>query len=204
MVHLIGPSWDEADMDKLEALMPKTTAIAVGPGAGVSGALGNIIDALLDCNLPTVIDADGLNTLAKRDVIKLRPDIILTPHPGEMARLIKSDIQQVLSDPVKAAQQAAQAFGCVVLLKGVTSVIASPDGELTFNITGNASLAKGGSGDVLTGIILSLVAQGMAAYDAACLASFILGTAAERVTKNLEERCVMARDVIAELENILA
>ncbi len=204
MVHIMGPSWDETDMDKLEALLAKTTAIAVGPGAGVSSAMGDIIDLLVDYDLPTVIDADGLNTLAKRETIQLREDIILTPHPGEMARLIKCDIQAVLSDPVCAAKRAAEAFGCVVLLKGATSVIASPGGELMFNVTGNAALAKGGSGDVLTGIILSLLAQGMTSYDAACLGSFILGTAAERVTKNLAERCVMARDVIAELENILA
>lgn len=193
----MGGQWDEQALCEAAALLPGQDALAMGCGMGRS-----VNEALLLAAIATkqalVIDADGLNLLAEhRDILArgLHDRVILTPHPGEMARLMASTVEEVTADAATIAKQAAKTWGCVVLLKGAKSHIAQGD-RLMFNTGGNSGLAKGGSGDVLTGLIAGLLAQGLSPFDAACLGAYLLGVSAEQAFCLLGERMLIARDVI--------
>ena len=130
----------------------------------------------------------------------LHEKVILTPHPGEMSRLTGLSAEQVLKDPVSMAMEYARRWGCTVLLKGAVTVVS--DGRRTRLVAeGNAGLGKGGSGDVLTGIVTGLLAQGVEPLWAACLGSYLLGTSAEKAFELLKERMLRATDVIEALED---
>ena len=147
--------------------------------------------------VPTVLDADALNAMSRcRDLLALlHSRCVLTPHPAEMARLIDAGTAEVLADPMGIARETAARFGCVVLLKGATSCIS--DGKDVFlNTSGNPGLAKGGSGDVLTGLLLAMLSQRLAPLKAACAAAFLLGASADRAYAVLGNRMLLAGDVI--------
>ena len=165
--------------------------LAVGPGLGQDQAKGELVEQLLAGSRPVVLDADGLNLLAKRLATPGRPVTItaplaLTPHPGEFARLAQR--LGIYSDPVNPAErrdaacQLAEQLGAVVLLKGHRTVIAEP-GRFAVNPTGNAALATAGSGDVLTGMVASLIGQGMDLFNAARLGAYVHGLAADQWAK---------------------
>lgn len=182
-------------VEGLKPLLEGKSVAAIGPGLAHSTAHLELIKLLLNAHLPLVIDADGLNALSE-DITVLKnakADVVLTPHPGEMARLCKTTLSDILDNPVERVKSLARKTGVTVLLKGATSVIAHAD-KIAFNTSGSPALAKGGSGDVLTGIILALLAQGLCGYDAARLGSLLLGLAAESVDKPAE--CVLPTDVI--------
>ncbi len=192
-----GGQWDEPALEEAAILLPEQDALAMGCGMGTCASPALLL-AALHTNKPLVIDADGLNLLAKhQDILKnaLHEQVILTPHPGEMARLMACPLAEVTVDPAALAQQAAKAWGCVVLLKGAGSHIAF-GGRLMLNTSGNSGLAKGGSGDVLTGLIAGLLSQGLEPFDAACLGAYLLGTSADQAFRLLGERMLIARDVI--------
>ena len=128
---------------------------------------------------------------------------IVTPHPAEMSRLTGRGIGEILSDPVRAAQGFAEEHGCTVLLKNAVTVIASPDGRLRYNASGSPALAKGGSGDVLTGIVTALLAQGLSPFDAASAGAFLLGASACKAAELLKTRLTTASDVTDALEGAL-
>jgi hydroxyethylthiazole kinase-like uncharacterized protein yjeF len=159
----------------------KAGALLVGPGMDHAD---EFMTALLEAKEPLpplVIDADGLNILAQMSDWweRLPAHTILTPHPGEMARLMDmplADLKEM--DRVEVAQAQAQAWHCILLLKGAYTVVAAPDGQAAILPFANPALAVGGSGDVLSGVITSLRAQGMAAFDAACLGAYIHASAA--------------------------
>ncbi len=185
-----------ASIPEISRLLEDKTCAAIGPGLGKGEGIADVVIAMSRTGIPLVIDADGLNAVAERiDELKdsLSP-LILTPHPGEMARMLGCDVDTVRRAPVEAARSLSERIGAVVLLKGSTSVIASFDGRLSYNIAGGPQLAKGGSGDVLTGIILALLSQGLTPYHAARIGSLVLGRASECVQK--DEKSVLARDVI--------
>ena len=141
-------------------------------GRGLSRAPGRAgaVRAALASDLPAVVDADGLYHLAGAQGWLARgAQTVLTPHPGEMARLLGRPV----ADPVRDAADYARAHGCTVLLKGALTVIAAPDGRLTFNCIGTSGMATAGSGDALTGIVLALLAQGMDGYGAARAAAYL-------------------------------
>ncbi|HPY36303.1 MAG TPA: NAD(P)H-hydrate dehydratase, partial [Clostridia bacterium] len=121
--------------------------------------------------------------------------VVLTPHIGEMSRLINKPADEILKSPLETASVASQSWGCTLLLKGATSIIAFGD-KVSLNASGNPGLAKGGSGDMLTGIILTLLAKGVDSYKAACAGAFMLGTSAEKAYKLLQERMLLASDVL--------
>jgi ADP-dependent NAD(P)H-hydrate dehydratase / NAD(P)H-hydrate epimerase len=139
------------------------TTLAVGPGLGAHRETQQfILDVVRDAGLPIILDADGLNAFAgKGDLLRSRksPFLAITPHPGEMARLLGITTAEVQSDRLKAASDAARRWNVAVILKGFHTVIAASDGRLWVNTTGGAGLAKGGSGDVLTGVLAALTAQ---------------------------------------------
>lgn len=159
-------------------------ALAIGPGLGTDGSRHHLIERLIAMRKPTVIDADGLNSLARNGMPTLHASCILTPHPGEFRRLAKA--LNLHADPIDATKRPAAAMAlakqtqAVVLLKGRRTIVADPHtAQIYENQTGNVVLATGGSGDVLTGIIVGLLAQGMGSFDAACWASYLHGLAGD-------------------------
>lgn len=185
----------DADSD-INALIEKASSIAVGCGSRFDQRIKEKLTAALASGKPCVIDADGLNNLDSASMELLHENCMLTPHPLEFARLLGCGINHVLRDPVGISKTFAQKHRCTLLLKSATTVIASPSGKLRYNISGNPGLAKGGSGDVLTGIITALLAQKLTAFDAACVGAFLLGSSADKALELLGNRALIAEDVI--------
>ena len=191
-----GGTWDRTANRNAAALLQNRQAIGIGCGMDYTDDT-SLIEAALYTGTPIVIDADALNLISREKFLltALHRRTVLTPHPGEMARLTGKTVGDITADPEKAATEAAARWNCVVLLKGAVSYIASPE-RLIVNETGNSGLAKGGSGDVLTGLIVGLLAQGMAPFDAACVGAYLLGTSADDAFDLLGKRMLMATDVI--------
>ncbi len=169
-------------LDPLLALALETNCLAIGPGLGRAAETGELVCALVRRSpYPLVIDADGLNHLAGRlDCLKGRPsEVVITPHPGEMARLLSTTAAEVQSDRIGCARGLATSLGIHVVLKGARTLIAHPDGTIFVNPTGNAGLAAGGMGDVLTGAIAGLITQGVDPGRAARTAVYLHGAAAD-------------------------
>ena len=196
--------WDETSSSRIKELLFCCDAAAIGPGLNKGLYRKEMLEAMLSSGIKLVIDADGLNTLSASPELfpALYENVVLTPHPAEMARLCGITVKEVLECPCELARSMAKQWGCVVLLKGAVSVIAAPDGRVTYNVTGNPGLAKGGSGDVLTGIILAMLSQGLTSYDAARVGAYLLGTSADHAVEALHERTLLARDVIDALGSI--
>ncbi len=151
---------------ELLPLLARATVVAIGPGLG-QGEWGRAMLApALACGKPLVLDADALNLVAAH-ALALPADAIMTPHPGEAARLLGSDGAAVQSDRRAAAEALAARYGCAVVLKGAGSLVAAPGRKTRIVAAGNPGMATGGMGDLLTGVIAALRAQGLAAFDAA-------------------------------------
>lgn len=191
-----------ADEDEIDALLEWASVIGVGCGMGVSDRTAALLKKALSSGKPCVIDADGLNTLAAHGELKklLHKAVVLTPHPGEMGRLIKRSAKYVSENMTSCALSFSKEYGCTVLLKSAVSVIASPGGEVRYNETGSSALSKGGSGDVLTGVITALLAQGAGSFDAASIGAYLLGVSAEKALDLLGTRFVCAQDLTEVIE----
>jgi len=177
--------------------------VAVGPGLGKSEGAHSILQYLLNKRLPLVIDADGLNLLADLKDYRLPPGSVLTPHPGEMARLTGVSVEMLEARRRDSAVEFAGKTGAVVVLKGFGSVIADPQGEAFINPTGGPALASGGSGDVLTGSVASFVGQGYPAKESAVLGVFLHGLAGYMVGREMGEYSGIAGDVLDFLPNAI-
>jgi len=190
-------------LEEISSLWQGKQALAVGPGLGRQLEVDGMIHRLLrECPLPMVVDADGLNALAGRtDILKGRkgPPPILTPHPGEMARLTGKTVASVEADRIASARQFAKEFGVVLVLKGARTVTAFPNGRVRINSTGGPALATGGTGDVLTGVIGGLLAQGMEPGSAAVLGVFLHGLAADRWSSRIGSAGMAATDLLPEI-----
>lgn len=184
--------WCGECLPAVKTTMERKQAIAIGSGVGKGDCIP-VIEAALRTGTRLVLDADALNQIAKhRETLSLlHENVVLTPHVGEMARLLETDTEAILSDPLGAVRT----FPCTTLLKGATTLIHA-NGKIAFTTFGNPGLAKGGSGDVLTGLIAALLAQGLGAFDAACAGAYLLGVSADRAMKLLGERALLASDVI--------
>ena len=190
----------------LSALAGKS-AVGIGPGLGKDQDHFSLIRHILEqTDIPMLIDADGLNALAEDpEILRGRAaPVVLTPHPGEMARLCGWKVQDILKDPVGCAVEFAARWGCVVLLKGATTTIASPEGQVTFNATGNPGMAAGGSGDVLSGVITALLGQGLGGYDAARLGSYVHGAAGDLAAREMGYHGLTASDMHKGLARVFA
>ncbi len=184
-----------------EAIQGKT-AIAFGPGVGVStDTIGLTRWLLTNSKLPLVIDADGLNCLSTDPEVlrNATVPVILTPHPGEMARLIGKPTAEIQADRLGVARAFATHYHCYLILKGAHTVIAAPDGRCWVNPTGNPGMASGGMGDVLTGILGGLLAQGYPPHEACMLGVFLHGYAGDLAAREKGEAGILARDVIERL-----
>jgi NAD(P)H-hydrate epimerase len=167
-----------ASANQLLALIERADVCVVGPGLGQGAWSRSLLSGVCAFDAPQVWDADALNLLAAERVTSPRQGV-LTPHPGEAARLLGVDTAEVQADRPAAARALAQRFGLVVVLKGAGSLIAAPDGRLALCDRGHPAMAGAGLGDVLAGLVGALLAQGMTAYDAACLAVWLHARAGE-------------------------
>src|SRR5437763_1261467 len=190
-----------ADGAAVNALVADREAVVCGPGLGQAAATRALVAHVVrQCAAPLVLDADGLNAVAGSALLRDRPGpTVVTPHPGEMARLQSGDTARVQADRLGAARAFAPAERVVVVLKGARTIIASPDGATAICPTGNPGMASGGMGDVLSGVIGALLAQGLAAYDAAALGVFAHGAAGDAVAARQGETGLLASDLLAEL-----
>ena len=187
--------------EQLIAALGRCTACVVGCGLGELAAL--VCPIIFGaCTKPLLIDADGLNYCAQAGLPRLSSPIVLTPHPGEMARLCKSTVPEVQAQRIPIAQSLSKESGAVVLLKGAATVIAGPDSQLALNSTGNPGMAKGGSGDTLTGIIGAMTAQGIPPLNAAASGVYCHGLAADIAARELTREYMLAGDVIAALREV--
>jgi NAD(P)H-hydrate epimerase len=187
----------------LLGLARERDAVALGPGVGREADVQKLArEFALRCPRPLVIDADGLFPFAKAALRALKARkaaTILTPHPGEAARLLGVTAAEINRDRVGAARRIATEAGCVVILKGAATVIAGPDGRTAINPTGGSALGSGGTGDVLTGIVVGLLAQRVPVFDAAALGAWLHGFAGDRVTARRGRSGLLASEVAAEL-----
>lgn len=185
--------------DFLLEMCEKSSAVVIGCGLSVCDDTKNLVQSVItNCKKPLVIDADALNCICnKPEILKnLKAPAIITPHPGEMARLLHSTPKAVNSNRENTAIDFAKEFGVVTVLKGAGTIIASPDGEVYINHTGNSGMATGGSGDVLSGIIGSLLAQGAAPINAAAAGVFLHGTIGDLAAEKLGKISMLPTDMI--------
>ena len=192
------------DFSAIERVLEiKADVIAVGPGLGQSPGTAAFVQALVErAGVPIVLDADALNAFAgepDRLIGRDGVDVIITPHPGEMARLINTSIEAVQHDRLTFAREFAAAHRVHTILKGHRTVIAGPDGRTFVNLTGNAGMATGGTGDVLTGMIAAWFAQLLDAEAACKLAVYLHGTAGDLAEADEGEVALLPSDLIARL-----
>jgi hydroxyethylthiazole kinase-like uncharacterized protein yjeF len=165
------------------------TAFAIGPGMGTVKSAEQLLREALDASVPLVLDADALNLIAASKTLQARlpkrsAPAVLTPHPAEAARLLGCSTDSVQTDRLKAAQELARRYHAVVALKGNGSIIASPDASWRINSSGNPGMAAAGMGDVLTGMIAALLAQGADASAAAAAGVWLHGAAADALVRD--------------------
>jgi NAD(P)H-hydrate epimerase len=198
--------FDKYCLAPLLAALEGKTCLALGPGIGTDPATAGLVRELVrTAHCPQVIDADGLNCLAGHlDIVKTRPGrIVLTPHPGEMARLAGITAREVQHDRISCARKLAEQYGVYVVLKGAGTVIAHPDGKIFVNRTGNPGMAAGGMGDVLTGLIAGFICQGYDIGQAARLGVYLHGAAADRLAERRGPG-YLASEVMAEIPEAMA
>lgn len=179
--------------------------VVVGPGLGRGEGPTAVVRALWD-QPKVVADADALFALAQEPGLlsQRQGDLVLTPHPGEFARLVGKTSDEVVADKIFWARKSAQEWKAVVVLKGPPTAIASPNGEVYLNTTGNTALAHGGAGDVLAGLIGGLWASGATPLEAACTGVYVHGKAAELLTRRAAARAMLPGDLLSILPRIFA
>ncbi|HRP98328.1 MAG TPA: NAD(P)H-hydrate dehydratase [Rhodocyclaceae bacterium] len=184
----VDPTQPELMLRDLDCLFEQSTVLAIGPGLGQHADAARLVDRAISSDAPLVIDADGLNLLAAHTELHTRCGLrraptLLTPHPAEAGRLLATDTAAVQRDRVMAAVSIARRYGALVALKGCGSVIAAPDGRWFINGTGHPGMATAGMGDILTGQLASLLAQGWDAEAAMLAAVHLHGAAADRLAR---------------------
>lgn len=198
MVNAIGSAAD------LLSTLDTDFVVAVGPGLGMVDWSTSLLQTCLESALPLVVDADGLNLLALRSLQTpvYRDNWVLTPHPAEAARLLGCEVADIQQDRVSSAVDIARRFGACVVLKGCGSVVADPGGAYAICSAGNPGMATAGSGDVLTGIVVALLAQGLSSFDAARAGVLAHAMAGDFAANKLGEVAMMAGDIIDELPQV--
>lgn len=194
----------EDSLEQIINFSRKVDLLAAGPGLSASSAVKKVIKGILkNLTIPLVLDADALNSIEDLDDLKnYQGEILLTPHPGEMSRLIDKSIKEINNNRIEVARDFAQEFKVNLILKGAATVIASPDGRAYINKSGCNGMATAGSGDVLTGIVSSLIAQGMDIFEAAALAVYIHAKAGEAAADHKSNFALIAGDIIEALAEV--
>lgn len=195
----------EKAWDTINSLLPRATAVLVGCGMGWNKFTQKIVYKLVrESKIPLIIDADGINVISENiDILKeARSDIILTPHIKEMSRLLGEDTNYVLKNKFEVAKNFSKKYKLTLVLKDSKTVISDINGHLYLNSTGNESMAKGGTGDVLAGIIGSLAAQGVSALNSAIISVFIHGRSGDICKEKLSSFSVIPTDIINNLSEV--
>ncbi len=185
--------------------LSSSNALLIGCGLGRSEEAKKLVLRTLEkTQIPTVIDADGINALQGgiNIIRKINAPVILTPHPAEMARLCDTTTEQIEANRVKFAKKFAVENNCYLVLKGTNTIVATPNGRIFFNTTGNNGLATGGSGDVLSGMIVSRLAQGYDPLDAVLNSVWIHGAVADMLAESMPTRAILPSDIIEGLKTI--
>jgi len=181
-------------------------AVIIGPGIGTVKETQSLVAKLIKTlDLPIILDADGLTALAARAGAfpSAKHPLILTPHPGEMARLVRSTVKEIQQDRIGASREFSQSRRAFLVLKGYRTLIATPEGEVFINPTGNPGMASGGTGDVLTGMIGGLVCQGIDILMSLQTAVYLHGLAGDRVAAEKGERSLLAMDMVKKIPDVL-
>ncbi len=189
----------EEAVEILKEKIKKATVVVIGPGLGQGPNVENVVEAVMhETACPIVLDADALNAVADRTELfkTAHGPIIITPHPGEMSRISAIPTPIIQENRIKVAKEFADTCNVTVLLKGPATVVASPDRNLKYiNQTGNAGLAKGGSGDVLAGIVAAMLAQGLEPFEAAALGAYVHGYAGDIAAEKYSKNAMVASDL---------
>jgi NAD(P)H-hydrate epimerase len=194
---------------ELNSLLDQVNACAVGTGLGQTSWSEDLFQTCLKSPAPVVLDADGLNILARRHPAGSRQspltrgNWILTPHPAEAGRLLDCTAREIQQDRVQAAQRIARAYDAIVVLKGCGTVIARPDGFYAICPLGNPGMATAGTGDVLAGVIAAMLAQGLSAWESAMAGVVAHGRAGDLAAAQSGERGMIASDIIDRLPSVL-
>ncbi len=195
-----------AALEPIFKFLDPRSALALGPGLGTHPETQEVVRHLVKhLPQPLVVDADGVNAIAADpSCLPAAGPRVLTPHPGEMARLVGAGVQEVQARRLGLARETAARLGVVLVLKGAQTLVAAPDGRVSLNPTGNPALASGGTGDVLTGLIGGYLAQGLAPWDAARLGVYLHGLAADFWAAQYGPRSLIAGDLLAMFPEVVA
>lgn len=178
----------------------KFNVVSVGCGIGAEKRVlvffDKLITLLKDCKIPVIIDADGLNAISILGIKKLPEMSVITPHEAEIARLMGVSVQEISNNRIFFAKEASEKFNSIVVLKGHDTIICDKEQNIIINKTGNSAISKAGTGDVLTGIISGLAAQGCSPLNAAKLGTYLHGLSGDLASKELSQYCVIASDLL--------
>ncbi len=181
-------------------------ALAMGPGISTNEDTTTLVkNLLLGSPCPIVLDADAITAVSDEPEIlrKAKVPLVLTPHPGEMARICRCTVSDIQHNRLESAAKFSRDYGVVLVLKGHRTIVAAPDGRLAINSTGNPAMASGGMGDTLTGIIAGLLAQKFDSFEAACIGVYVHGEACDRLFEGYSSRGLLATDMVEEIPAVL-
>ena len=193
--------------EQVLASIVKMDVAAIGPGLTSSAAIRQVVEQVIEnSSTPLIIDADALNAISGNASVlnKLKANGVITPHPGEMARLTGLSIDEIQRDRIGAASSFAREYGVATVLKGSRTVVALPDGRIYINPTGNAGMATAGTGDVLTGMIAGIAAQGVPVYDAAVAGVYLHGLAGDRAAEIVGMHGMVASDMLPRIPEAIS
>lgn len=193
-------------LPEILAFLEGKQALAMGPGLTTHPETCELVrELLIHAPCPMVLDADALNALADDPdrLKKASHPLILTPHPGEMGRLVNKSSKAVSENRLEIAEAFSREYNVILVLKGHRTVIAAPDGRTAINSSGNPAMASGGMGDILTGVIGGFLAQGIEPFEAACLGVYVHGAAADRAIRDVAGRGLLASDLLQEIPFVI-
>lgn len=177
--------------------------LAIGPGIGVDESRTKLVNAILSTfQKPVVLDADGINCISINNpgaLLNRKADTIITPHPGELSKLLKINIDTIQKSRIEYSKNVSNRYNIITVLKGANTIVTNPRGNLFINSTGNPGMATAGSGDVLTGVIASFIGQGIPSYDAAILGVYCHGLAGDLAKSDKGEYGMISRDILANI-----
>jgi ADP-dependent NAD(P)H-hydrate dehydratase / NAD(P)H-hydrate epimerase len=195
-----------AAVDILESSLDMFDVILIGNGLGMGSSTQKFVQKFLSLKIkqPIVIDADGLNIISSGTFLKdIKLNGVLTPHPGEMARLTGLSVKEIQADRIQVSKEFSKIWGVTIILKGVDTVIASPDGEVYLNPFSIPSLATAGTGDVLAGMIAGFLGQGLNVLDASIVGTYIHGLTGEKLQNEIGDAGVIASDLLDLLPHMI-
>lgn len=194
------------DATKITEIINQSTVCTLGMGLSrTEGAQKTVFEVIKNAKIPLVIDADGINAVSENiNILKnIKAEAVLTPHPGEMSRLLKVPISDIQKNRLAAAKEFAKKHSVVLVLKGKKTIVAAPDGRFFENPTGNCGMATAGSGDVLAGVVAAFIGQGLCAFEAAVLSVYLHGRAGDIGAEKFTQYGLKALDIVGELPSAI-